>query len=277
MSLDTFICVHYRDLEYLFELALGSYLKNFLLKNELIIISNDKAVLIKYLKRKNLLHIPSKIYEDTDILNSDEQKLPRWYRQQIIKLKAYKFCSTDYFCNLGADTIFLQPVGENDLFHDGKPILYYNRYPETDSHLKYERRRIEHVAKILQLEPLLSRLYVDFIFDFFCFDRKILSELNNYLISLYGQNCYYHLLKDISDCRENRVRFGEWTLYSVFALDYLKANIVVRNSESRYLRQIHNPRVLATYNFDSKIAHFVDKHFDVDYIVARIVAKNQTI
>jgi hypothetical protein len=274
--IDTFICVHSRDLDHLFELSLRSYALNFRPKGRLFLVSNDVDALRRELDRAEL-GAGAELMADDDWLSVKERTLPGWYRQQIIKLRSYQFCETRGFCNLGADTVLLRPVTSDDLVAGGRPILYYNG-PRRTSIIApdfwmdrwYEMVRLDHVARILRVTPTVARRYVDFIFDLFCFDREYLAELNRYLTRLYGAEAYYSLMHELGD--SDRKQFGEWTLYSTYLLDCIGAPVEVRSSAATFLRQIRNDRILRRYRFDSKVVHFVDKAMDPAEIVRRIVA-----
>ena len=121
------MCVHSRDVGYLLELVLRSYEVNFLPKGRLILISNDLTSLKSFVDEIGL-KTPVTLYEDKDWLSEEEMQLPGWYKQQLIKLRSYKFCDTENFCNLGADTVLLQPITESDLIDNGFPVLYYTHH-----------------------------------------------------------------------------------------------------------------------------------------------------
>ena len=266
--IDTFICVHRRDVDYLLELVLRSYEVNFLPKGKLTFITNDMPYLQAFLDRKGVAR-DATVTTDSDWLTAQEMELPGWYRQQVIKLRAHEFCTTDNFCNLGADTVLLQPIEQTDLVHEGRPILYYTQHRLPDTHLLYERQRVRHVARILQVEPAVASRYVDFINDVFCFNRGTLIELNADLEALYGQGHYYKLLSDL-DTEGDRKKFGEWSLYSVFVLDKLKQSVAMRDTRDGFLHQVHSQRTLKRFRFDTKAVHFVGKDFDLSYINRRI-------
>jgi hypothetical protein len=197
-------------------------------------------------------------------------ELPGWYKQQVIKLRAYQFCTSDNLCNLGADTILLQPLAYDDLVHEGLPVLYYTQHRLPDIHFLYERQRVQHVARILQVKPATAMRYVDFINDVFCFNRDLLIKLNKHLEAVYGQDYYHNLLCNLDNSDGDRKKFGEWTLYSVFVLDYLKQAVALRNTRNGFLHQVHSQRSLNNYKFDTKAVHFVGKDFDLDYIKRQI-------
>jgi hypothetical protein len=267
-TIDTFICVHRRDVDYLLELVLRSYEVNFVPKGTLTLITNDVAYLQRFLERTRVA--PNAVLTtDSDWLTAQEMELPGWYRQQVIKLRAHEFCTTENFNNLGADTVLLQPIDHTDLIHDGMPILYYTHHRLPDTHLLYERQRVRYVARILRVKPAVASRYVDFINDVFCFNREILIKLNADLEALHGHGYFHNLLRNL-DLQGDQKKFGEWTLYSVFVLDKLKQPLTMRNTRNGFLYQAHSQRNLNRYRFDTKAVHFVGKGFDVNYIKRRI-------
>jgi hypothetical protein len=271
--LDAFVCVHRRDVGYLLETVLRSFFVNFKPRRNLMLVTNDLPHLQAFIDRMGW---GSRVYlsSDNDWLSKDELELPGWYRQQVIKLRAHEFCETANFCNLGADTLMLQPVTMNDMTQDGLPVTYYTRHMPPDNHWLYEWMRVSYVARILHTKPTVSRRYVDFINDLFCFNRQEQIDLNRYLQKLYGQNTYYNLLRDMGTDPRNMKKFGEWTLYTMYALDVVKRPATVRNTRAGFLSQVHSLRSLGRYNFDTKVVHFVGKNFDVDYIKSQIIQRD---
>ena len=269
---DTFICVHQRDVSYLLEMVLRSYRLNFMPKGRLILITNDLPYLREFIQRIGFEN-ETVLMDDRDCLSKDEMELPGWFRQQLIKLRAYEFCETPNFCCLGSDTVLLQPINEADLLDNGKPVLYYTRHLLPDPHFRYERARVDYIAKLLKVEPVNAKRYTDFISDLFCFNRGFLVSLHNYLKELYGEMPYVKLLQGIQDKPENRNKFGEWTLYSVYVIDKLKGDVTLRNSGDGFLYQAHGNIYLRLFQFNTKVAHFVSKDFDVNYITRQIAKR----
>lgn len=271
-KIDTFICVHRRDVDYLLNLALCSYQVNFLPKNKLILITND----LPYLQRSvECLNLPGELIlsDDREWLSHRELELPGWYRQQVIKLRSYEFCETRNFCNLGADTVLLQPLNYRDLVFNDVPILHFTRHLLPDRHFLFESQRVKHVAHILKVKAEKARQYVDFINDLFCFNREFLTQLNQYLTKLYGGESYYNLLRHLNTSTDQN-KFGEWTLYSVYLLDYLKENVPMKNTQSGFLYQVHSRLLMSLFQFNTKAVHFVAKDFDVNYIKRQIKKRN---
>ncbi|NTJ43880.1 hypothetical protein G6L28_14865 [Agrobacterium larrymoorei] len=262
--IDAFMCVHSRDVEYLLEASLRSYEQHFPDKGQLNIITNDPSALRGFLDARGL--VPNAIVTgDGEWLSAREMELPGWFRQQIIKLRAFRFCQSEQFCNLGADTLLLRPIARSDLIDQGKPVLYYSSHRFSDRHYRFERQRVKNVARILEIEPDRALHYVDFINDFFCFERDYLIALEEFMVLKYGSEPYVRLLKGLS-ASSDQTRFGEWTLYSVFVLDAMNMQPTVRDARGDYLVQIHSRLGLALSRLDSKIVHLVQKSFNPDVI-----------
>jgi hypothetical protein len=163
------------------------------------------------------------------------------------------------------------------LLDNGFPILYYTHHLLPDNHVRYERGRVGYIGKMLKVEPTNASRYVDFINDLFCFNRDSLISLDTYLKQLYGDNAYVNMLKGLDDRIENRNKFGEWTLYSVYLLDKLQKQLTLRETGNGYLHQVHSSLSLRTFRFNTKVAHFVSKDLDVDYIKRQIAKRNPSL
>jgi hypothetical protein len=287
ITLDTFICVHDRDLGPLFEVVLRSYQRHFKPKGQLLLICNDVAKLRDFLARTGLGQ-GATVSADEEWLSPQEQTLPGWYRQQIIKLRAHKFCDSADFCSLGADTVLLQPIEATDFVDGDRAVLYYHKatkageYLRNLHHLRYERDRVKHVARLLHVTPRRARRYGDFISDLFCFRREYLVALNDYLEQRYGAEPYYELLRELGNGQPDtnpfggwtQNRFGEWTLYSVYVLDCLRADVAVRNGVPQFMQQVHSQRQLRHSRFDAKVIHLVAKDLDLGAVRTRIAARD---
>lgn len=266
--IDAFMCVHSRDIEYLLEASLRSYEQHFPDKGKLNIVTNDPSALRDSLDARGL--VPDAIVTgDGEWLSAREMELPGWFRQQIIKLRAYRFCQTEQFCNLGADTLLLHPITRADLIDQDKPVLYYSSHRLPDRHYLFERQRVRNVAKILGVEASRACRYVDFINDFFCFEREWLIALNDFMVRKYGPEPYVGLLQGLS-ASSDQTRFGEWTLYSVFVLDAMLLQPTMRDARGDYLVQIHSRLGLALSRLDSKIVHLVQKSFDPNAVKQKL-------
>jgi hypothetical protein len=253
--------------------VLRAYEVNFRPKGRLVMITNDLPHLRDFCERAGV-GIGATFTSDSDWLSDKEMKLPGWYRQQIIKLRSYEFCETTNFCNLGADTVLLQPIELSDLVDDeGFPILYYSTHPLHDiRHVRFEKERIRNIGRILQTPTTNAERYVDFINDLFCFNGGALRDLNTYMERFYGSDPYATLLRGFDD--DVRNKFGEWSLYSTYLLDVLKRPVTLRNTKPDFLYQVHGKLSMLTYRYDTKVAHFVSKEFDVDRIAEKISQHN---
>lgn len=268
-SLDVFMCVHQRDVGYLLELSLRLYALNFRPAGRLVIVTNHPPSLRELLARLGMDRM-AEVTADEEWLTRRELELSGWFRQQVIKLRAFAFCRGEHFCNLGADTLLLRPVEVADLLDGGFPVLYYRRHIPPTTHYGYEWLRLRHVARLLGVQPKRAARYVDFVSDLFCFNREVLLELDEHLRRRYGHEPYDAVLR-AHDARGSRHTFGEWTLYSTFLLDYLGWPVTLRESSAGFLHQVHSRRGLRAFRFNTKVAHFVGKDFDTAYIRRRLV------
>jgi hypothetical protein len=269
-SVDVLMCVGSRDVDYLMPFSLKACLRNFTLLNNVVIVTCAKPAVLAALVDEGLR--PSSrgitVLEDDDVLPERLHGWPGWYKQQVIKLHADRICSTPVVACLGADTILLRPLTRDHLFSGPTPILYYNRYPNTSVHLAYERQRVGNVARILQVEPVRSLSLGDFIMDLMLFETDRLVALRQHLSRLYGEGAFLRVLPKRCDTPEQKVAFGEWTLYAVFLLDVLGARVPIRNSRNRFIAQVHSERDFARFDFGAHVVHFVDKTLDRAKILA---------
>jgi hypothetical protein len=245
--------------------SLVSCINNFKLLGNIVIVTCAKDEVLYILKKQKLLSGEHRItvFDDCEVLPQKLIDLPGWSKQQYFRLHADKLCSTPIVACLSADTVFFKPVTGELLLHNNAPIIFYNRYEHTSKHLEYERQRVENVARLLKIHPTKSMEFGDFIMDFMLFEAGRLKELRNYLISIYGEDAFLQILPKQSHTLEQKVSFGEWTLYAVFLLDVVKSDVTVRNSGNCFIAQVHSARELENFHFDAHIVHFVDKSLDL--------------
>jgi hypothetical protein len=258
MKIDVLYCVEKRDVNNLFLKSINLCCKNFILLNDIYIVTNDVNGVNQLISGENF-HCKIKIIDERTILK-DGQIITGWYRQQMIKLLSYKICKTKYICCLGADAFILSSVDYNDLFYDEKPILYYNRYDFSPNHLEYERKRIENIAILFDITPKLTYMLGDFIMELMIFEDDNLKELELYVQKKYGS--ISNLLSKLSSTNfHEKAHFGEWSLYAMFLLDIIHKNVLVKNAKSEFMLQIHSRNDIALYKANAKVIHIVNKFF----------------
>jgi hypothetical protein len=269
--MDLLMCVGPDDIDYLFRHALKLCRQNLEFCKTIHLVSPDPDRVADAVRDVEPTCSNIQFWRDDAVLTDDEATLPGWIRQQLIKLRADRFCSGPHICCLGADTLMLKTVRQFDLFHNNEPVLYYNRYTHPNRHLDYERDRVLSIAGLLGVQPRISHLLGDFIMDFTVFKSSYLAALRGYLESRVGRSPFVHAAPRRAASLEEKQKFGEWTLYAVFVLDVLRAQIPVRNSRGRFLAQVHSWRDLAELPVrDCTIVHVVPKRLEVEAVVARL-------
>jgi Family of unknown function (DUF6492) len=271
-SIDVIICVAPSDIHYLFEFCLKSCLQNFTPLATIHVVTPTPSEVRAKLEQCNIPTDRIAVLGDSEVLSRPMMGLPGWLRQQLIKLHADRVCRSRHVCCIGADAVLLRRVTIDDLFEQGSSILYFNRYVLPSNHLHYERRRVEYVSRILQVKPKRSFLLGDFIMELMILDRQHLTGLRDHLARLYGPESFVGIVPAQCDSLLDKVKFGEWTLYAVYILDVMNERVPVRNADCKFMRHIHSNNDLEWFQFDSSVAHFVDKSFDGTRLRRRFAA-----
>lgn len=220
--------------------------------------------LVGSLGRDDVVVIP-----DQEILSSDENELPGWYKQQVIKLRADRVLDGAVLCVLSGDTLLAGPLTMADLVDpSGRPYLYVNRYRYPSAHLSYERQRVRAVAELLGVDPAVSLDLGDFISDLFCFERATLAEAIARLERRIGRPWTRALPERVTSLEE-KARFGEYTLYAVAALELSSDPPPVRVCHETHVLQLHSRRSLEFARFEAPIIHIVDKRISVAEVAER--------
>jgi len=268
--IDVLICVGHRDVDRLFRFSLASCLRNFPPLNKVFVATDSKKRVLHHLQSLDLLKGNVVVLDDREVLSPDLYALPGWYRQQVVKLHADQITGTRLVACLGSDTVLLKRTDLDDVVMHDEPILFYNRYPNTTKHLDYERDRVVNVARILGVNPVRSLPLGDFIMDFTIWNAERLASLRDFLSTRHGDHPFSTIIPRNCNSLEDKKEFGEWTLYAVFVLDVLNADLHIRNSNNQFLAQLHTKADFEAFQFDSNIAHFVSKDFDLFRITQRL-------
>jgi len=265
------ICVSENDLQYLFEFSLKSCLKNLDFLSELFVITPNIEVASKLISEKILpTNISIRFIKDDEFLSKNEIQMCGWSKQQILKLRSNEISNADNILSVGSDTIILNKLFMNKFYSSTNIISHYRNHEKGSKHLDFEVNRVKCIYDLLginsstQLES--SR---DFIFDVFLFNSKILVELKNYLSKKFGVNYTSKIFPFHVSGYFDTGRIGEWTLYTIFAIEMLKYPIVFQDG-SFFLHQIHTQRELKEYNYENEAVHFVRKDFDKDFIISEL-------
>lgn len=263
------MCVGARDVSRLMGFSLRSCVRYFSLLRQIRIVTNDVPGVRREIRSHGIHEsgVPIEVYNDLDVGPWVSPDWPGWYRQQVIRLHADQICDTSLVACLSADAVLLREFGPAELLVGETPILYFNRYQWKAEHLKYERERVRHVGRLLRITPRVALPLGDFIMDFMLLEARVLRSLRDYLEDLHGPAPFADLVTGKCETAEERLRFGEWTLYAVYLLDVLKESPPIRNSQNRIIAQVHSSRELELFDFNAGIVHFVDKGLDIARIL----------
>ncbi|WP_051683960.1 DUF6492 family protein [Blastococcus sp. URHD0036] len=270
-DLGVFMCVHARDVDGLFPLALRSLDRHFPDAGSVHVVTNDPDAVQRSLDREPVT-VPVRVSADADWLTPAEAALPGWYRQQVLKLRAHRLVDAPFAVNLGADTLLLRDVPRTDLVDGDAAVLRWTRHRLPDVHWRYERARVRAVGDILGTRPEQALRHVDFINDFFPFDRRVLQSLETFMTERYGPEPWATLLAGRGTTPKEQRLFGEWTLYATYVLDVLRQRPPVREASNGYLAQLHSPRAVRGFAWDSAVVHLVPKGLDVERVRTRLDA-----
>lgn len=212
-------------------------------------------------------------HPDGELAGERGTRLPGWFRQQYIKLHADLVCETANLLCTGADSLVLDPVAKQDLVRGDAPVLRYFRYEHPAPHLYFERARVLNVAELLGAEPARAFLPGDFICDFFPMSSAHLRSLRAHLDARYGADGLGRLLERLGPALQPDNRFGEWSMYSVFVLDVLRAEVPLRLAERDWARQVHSRRdMLRAGRYSARLVHFAQEPGGTRAVLADLVA-----
>ena len=268
-DLGAFMCVHARDVEGLFPLALRSLDRHFPAAGSVHVVTNDPDAVRRHLEREPV-GLPVRVSADADWLTPAEAALPGWYRQQVLKLRAHRLVDARFAVNLGADTLLLRDLPVTELVDGDEAVLRWSRHRLPDTHWRYERARVRATGEILGVRPRQALRHVDFINDFFVFDRRVLVTLEDFMTGRYGPEPWAALLGGRGTTPKEQKLFGEWTLYATYVLDVMGRRPPVREASNGYLAQLHSPRAVRGFAWDSAVVHLVPKGLEVGQIRARL-------
>jgi hypothetical protein len=268
-ALDVLVVASEKDFE-ITALCLRNLTAYFPALHHLVLVTDAVHRAEELVESLGLSHTPA--IPDDQLLSARESRLPGWYRQQIIKLRAGEVFSGDKFCVMSGDTLLARPLSGTDMVSAaGRPFLYVNRYRYRSAHLEYERRRVRAVAELLGATPTFSLTLGDFISDLFCFERDILDVAIQRLQRRHGAE-WTRVLDGRSTSAADQERFGEYTLYAVAALELMSNPPPVRVCTESHVLQLHSRNSFNRATFDAPIIHIVDKNITLDEVAERALA-----
>lgn len=164
---------------------------------------------------------PVVVSTDNELLTIEELALPARYRQQLVKLRAWRLVDSRTVVFGSADLMILAPVAPESLVPDGSPLLRYNCCHRDAFHIAYERERVQQAAALLGVRPTRSLPYADFVFDLFPASVDVLKRTEIRLIRQLAPTSVATYLDRVAPGDRRRLAFSEWALYAVSWLDVL--------------------------------------------------------
>jgi hypothetical protein len=271
---DVLMCAGPGDVRGLFPLSLRLLLENCSWAGRVHVATPEPAA-----ARQALGTLPAPwwrriaFHQDGELAGTRGMELPGWFRQQYIKLHADLICETGNLICTGADSLVLDPIHEHELIRGSMPVLRYFRYEFAAAHLYFERARVLNVAGLLGVDPERSFLPGDFICDFFPMSASHLRSLRAHIDALHGVDGLRRILARMGPVISPDNRFGEWSMYSVFVLDVLKARVPLELAERDWARQIHSRRdMLRAGRYSARLVHFAQEPGGTQAVVADLVS-----
>lgn len=137
--------------------------------------------------------------EDRIISNIGAHSSLGWYKQQAIKLAAYKIITEDYYVTLDADLIAAAPIASRRFLVDGKAIADWG--PKT-MHPEWWKRSAQIIGVPADLHGLGLSVTPEVLFPALC------SKLDDFLLMKYGTDPWLRLLEQEG--------WTEYSLYNTF-------------------------------------------------------------
>ena len=271
------ICVSETDLNYLFEFSLKTCLKNVDFLSEIFVVTPNTE-LAKIVISKNTpppCQMPIHVLSDDTCLSKKENEMCGWSKQQLLKLRCNEITKSENILSVGADTVIIKNLLLQSFYSTKKIIVNFRTHGAEKKHFDFEINRVKNIYTLLGIKPSNApdENFKDYIFDVFLFNTQLLLELKKYLSKKFGTDYFFKLfpfqIKSYADMNQ----IGEWSLYTIFAIEILKYPFVFQDG-TNFLYQVHTQRELSSYNFKNDTVHFVRKDFDKNYIFTQLIKHN---
>lgn len=271
------ICSSENDLQYLFEYSLITCLKKIDFLNELFVVTPNPEIALKVISKiVSDCRIPIHIVKDDELLSKSENKMCGWSKQQILKLRSYEICEAENILSVGADTVTLNKLFLNDFCTPQNIVVNYRNHKTVNKHFRFEINRVKNIYNLFGITTTSQNENLhDFIFDIFLFKSSVLLELNRHLTKKFGSDYFLKILPHHVSGYGEMEKIGEWSLYTIFAIEVLKCPFVFQDGTA-LLHQIHTESELRNYDYKNKAVHFVRKDFNKKYIFAEL-KKNEIL
>ncbi len=270
------ICVSKTDLNYLFEYSLKTCLKNIDFLSEIFIVTpNPELAKVVISNNSSSCQIPIHLLNDSLFLSKKENEMCGWSKQQLLKLRCNEITKSENILSVGADTVIIKNLLLQSFYNTKNIIVNFRMHDSEKKHFYFEINRVKNIYALLGIKPssAFDENFKDYIFDVFLFNNHLLLELKKYLLKKFGADYFFKLFPRQINGYEDMNQIGEWSLYTIFAIEVLKYPFVFQDG-TKFLHQVHTQKELSNYDFKNDAVHFVRKDFDKNYIFTQLKKHN---
>jgi hypothetical protein len=146
-----------------------------------------------------------------------------WVTQQLVKLAAAAEADTDVVVLMDSDVVLIRSLAPDELLHHGSLPLYRL---DAGVHSQLRRHVLWHDAarRLLGRDPLPPPL-PDYVSSFMFWEPEIVRALRRRVEAVNRANWL--------DVIGSQLHISEWTLYGVFADEFLPASSVMHTTDTR--------------------------------------------
>ena len=249
--LDIVITFHIKDEKNL-KFTINSIRKNILHSKIFIITNFENYDIINNLK---CVFINENIIGEDLYNNIIKENRGGWYLQQILKLFAHNFVSTENYLVIDADTVILKKI---DFFEDNFPLLVVNNqifYPYFNV-IKY-------------LLNITNELNFSFISHHMVFNKNIVKQLINE-IEFHSKTTWINAIVNILYKKNQNISFSEFETYGNYIISK-NIKFKFRNLHTIDLPIKPNYFFIKLYSFRYDIISFHNYSWTNNKIIDRIL------
>ncbi len=118
-------------------------LRHFLASYDLYYQSKNKLFIFASRSEQYLLE-QIRLPQNTTLLYRDDYPelvgTTAYSQQPYLKMLAYQVATTEYFCIMDSDFLFIQPTSDEDFLRCGKPVWFYRPWGENEPPLRWRKQ-----------------------------------------------------------------------------------------------------------------------------------------